>query len=75
MNRELSSIEVDFGKLKGDVARRLGNLKTLRKSKQSEIDEIMNENKFLVGRHRTNQNQIHELIQQRLKSEDVPRKG
>ena len=27
LNRELSGIEVDFGKIKGDVARRLQNLK------------------------------------------------
>jgi len=71
LNRELSSIEVDFGKIKGDVARRLQNLKTLRKSKQSEIDEILNENRFLVGRHRQNQHEIHELIQERLSKENI----
>merc|ERR1712106_67257 len=71
LNRELSGIEVDFGKIKGDVARRLQNLKTLRASKQSEIDEIMDENKFLVGRHRTNHLAIHELIQERLSSANV----
>ena len=48
-----------------------GILRTLRASKQSEIDEIMDENKFLVGRHRTNHHAIHELIQERLSSANV----
>ena len=50
----------------------LDQLREVRKSRQEDINEIVEQNAFLSGAHRKNKTEIHEEIQHRLKQSETP---
>ena len=68
--QRLCQIEREFRQLQSSTRHQLEQLRVVRKSKQEDIDRIVQENAFLSGAYRKNKEEIHQNIQKKLQESE-----